>query len=529
MKAQDSLGISTENLEVVKRFEASILQAEKKELEIEVAQKEVSPLVFRYDLNTEKIVDFDKPEPEVRALGYKHEDVKKPEVKNGYVYGGYGTHATLTAGGAYHYYIEDWMEAGFKVDHFGAAGEQESVDLNYRRTKADVYTGYYLNPNTKIKLKGFGDLRRHDWTDLESSILTIPYDLYGGKVSFHYTSFEDLGLSVRLDPTYTVATGFEPLKENILSLPVNVLKSFSDNISIELPFRYDINSIDILDSVSISENDLVLQPFIRYKNGNISAKAGVNYFQADESTDVFPNISIKAKDLVENLEVNLWVSSSYERMTLTTLGDRFTYFPAITQVWSSSNGYFKNFDKTYGLNGLYNLDKFQFSLGAEYAQIIDGPNPYLNFSLMDLEFLNWNEIRITPAVKYLFSEDVDVELSALYRSFSLDTDIELSELYLPELEINLVGKQRLLSDKLTLEERLTYNSSRRMLELGFPIANTINEVHGFVDLSLSVQYNISPTIGIYLNGTNLLGSEYQVWFPIDAFRQQVWGGLKLRI
>ena len=125
---QDSTGIASEKVEVVKRYQASILQANRKEINFKREETTKSPIRYSYNLSGEKIIDFERPNPEIRPIGFKGNTETKKKVYNGYLYGGYGSHKTLPLGAAYHYYIEDWVDFGFSIDHFSADSNRGIID-----------------------------------------------------------------------------------------------------------------------------------------------------------------------------------------------------------------------------------------------------------------------------------------------------------------------------------------------------------------------------------------------------------------
>ena len=74
----DTSGLNTEKVEVVKRYEASILQARKKKILYEKEDsKNDSPINYIYNVTTEKVIDFERPDPEIRALGFKGEPISQ--------------------------------------------------------------------------------------------------------------------------------------------------------------------------------------------------------------------------------------------------------------------------------------------------------------------------------------------------------------------------------------------------------------------------------------------------------------------
>ena len=116
--SQDTTSIATEKVEVIKNYEAIIQQAKKKKLSEEALEKKMIDIEYKYQINSEAQLDFDRPEEIIRPVSYNEEQARKEDIKDGSIYGAYGNLSSLNFGAAYHYYIEDWINAGFKFDHF---------------------------------------------------------------------------------------------------------------------------------------------------------------------------------------------------------------------------------------------------------------------------------------------------------------------------------------------------------------------------------------------------------------------------
>ncbi|MBT8190944.1 MAG: hypothetical protein KJO29_10995, partial [Bacteroidia bacterium] len=156
----DTIRRPSDKVEVVKNYEAIILQAQKKEIDIKQREQTFTPVNFQYAQKSPKAIEFERPDPVIQALGYKENQRRDEDLKDGNIYGGYGNLNTINGGAAYHYYIEDWIEAGFKVDHFSAKNKDLAFQ-KFANTTSNLYAGYYFNPRTKIKLDLRGDFDRH--------------------------------------------------------------------------------------------------------------------------------------------------------------------------------------------------------------------------------------------------------------------------------------------------------------------------------------------------------------------------------
>ncbi len=528
----DSLGMPAEKVEVVKRYEASILQARKKKISFDVEEKTFSPILYNYNVTTEKVIDFERPDPEIRAIGYKGNPVTNPELKDGYIYGAYGTHNTINAGAAYHYYIEDWLDAGFKVDHISAREDQpllqdslSSYTSKMSQTQADAYFGYYLSPQTKVTLNGSTKLVNHNTDNSRiDALTTLPIDKYGADLGFSHNVFEEKGFSFRLNGTYDygIHKTDSDISNQILGARMDVFKSFGDKMSINLPVRYSRLSASTLDTSNTVVSDIIADPNIRYRAQNYTLKAGVQYITGDSASYLFPIIDLTLNAVVAGLDLRLYTASSYSRNSFYQLTESNPYMNA------SSANYSPNYERSYNLEAIYPYQDFRFSLGFSYSQYDNFVN---YFEAQDRRgiaaFIDREEFSIKPSVVYTINEKSSFKLGGRYNIFLTDLDSITTLNYVPTTQIYFEGEQLLLDDKLVLTQNLIYNSARSVTS--FLTAIETPDAEAFVDLSAQIKYRISPSFDVFVKGTNLLGADYFVWNNQNVFRQQIWGGLKFRL
>ena len=529
--SQDTTAISSEKVEVIKSYQAAILQAKKKKIPVSRKEQTQTPIRYNYNVTTEKVIDFERPDPEIKALGYQGGPITNKDAKNGYIYGGYGNKASLNLGAAYHYYIEDWLDAGFKVDHFSAKdsvglfGSSQGPLASYSNTEADAYLGYSLGTQTKIKLAGHSDFSRHrDYISFfDDSLSIIPVNRYGVDLGFSHNVFEDSGFVLRLGVGYESSKNkLDDFGDNGYKADINILKTISDKISVELPASYSrISPKDSLSEGLTSVGDLQLSPSIRYKGENYRAKVGLEYITGDEVNYIFPIIDIELNQVVEKFDLRLYTCSDYRRNSLYELSDIHPYYNSFTTDYS---GYYH---RAYNMMVSRMIGPLNTSLNFAY-EIYDNDFNFVenltrDVSRQNLEYVDREAFSIAPEIRYSLDDKVDIGLSGTYNIFLTDS---LDLFYKPTFTLGLHGKERLVNDKLELTQDLVYNS-RRMVSQEI-IDGVLFDLDRFVDISLGVKYHISRTLSIYAKGTNLLGQEYFNWARQPLFRQQVWGGVKFR-
>jgi len=522
MAQSDTTDIPSENVEVVKRFEATILEAQKKKLSFTHKKRSNTAINYNYNVSTDKVIDFERPNPEIRPLGYKGEEIAQEDLHNGYLYAGYGTHQTINAGAAYHYFIEDWLDAGIKLDYLSSNDSLELSKRMFSDLNADAYLGYHLSKQTKVRLRGFAE--RTIWEDVsilgsDNQFREIPYFGYGSNLDIQYNTFEDNQFSARLGGGYEWRQLGNAISDQVLRTDLNVLKSFSDKFSAELPITFN-RTLGQEDSESIDEkvaSEFVLEPNLRIKSLNYQAKVGVQYIRNGSMNFWFPLIDINLLSVYSDIDVRIFTSSAYSRNSVSNLlafNPYFNFNEFISLDYSLSN------TRSYNLQPCYTLKDVTFKLGLAYTQYRNEAN--FNSPQIDpsIDFISRDEFSFVPEVIFTPSKEVKLGIHSRYSLFLTDS---LELYYRPVFELGFTGKQFLFRDKLELTQNLNFASVRQFRDL-----DDTQDLGPYWDLSFKVRYMISEQFDIFVKGTNVIGVEYALWADQPVLRQQIWGGIKFR-
>lgn len=515
---QDTTSIGTESLEVIRNYEAIIQQAQRKKIEVEHESKEYSPIVYSYNINSEVNLDFERPQPVIRPKTFKVEDNYQSDIKDGRLYAGYGNYNTLALGGTYHYYIEDWIEAGIKIDHFSA--KDKNVDFQkYNDTKGNLYFGYLLSSKNKIKVNVFGGQDNHfsptDTQDTVSEISQQKINNIGGQLSFIHNSFDDTGIALRARGGYEIMNQVDNADNKRFKIEGNILKKISENLSFEIPLEFRSNSFKVNEEEeSISYSDFDLAPFLRHIGDNFRLKAGLQYIKAD-SQFIFPIFELEYPNILEQVTLKLFTDSKFKRNDIFHLGPLVPYYQAALSPLTP------NFHRSINL-ALNRQLGFAFGQLRFGYHIYDGDEFLIDRSVSNriiASSLDRKDFQINPSI-FIKNEKVNLNLDFVYNIFLGDNKDFL--LYRPKYKLALSAEEWILNNKLRLTQDISFVGTRRHMH---PSENT-GELKSFIDVGLGLDYRISKTIGVFVKGSNLLASEYQVWFGHDVFERQVWGGLK---
>lgn len=515
--AQDTTAIATENIQVIRNYEAIIQQAKRKKVAVQKENSTLEAINFSYEINSNVNLDFERPEPVVRPKTYQLEDVTSKDLYDGRIYGGYGNYKSLTLGGGYHYYIEDWVEAGVKFDHM-SANDSNFEFQKFANSDGELYFGYYLNSQNKVKALVRGGNSRH-YSPLiseQDSAIQHNYNNYGATLSFDHNSFEKTGISLRTRLSYDqIKQTIDTTLENKFNAHLNLLKKINNEIALEIPFNY--STYNFSSSIDTSYSDLSLSPFVRYYGNNFNLNIGAQFIFTGDDNFFFPTVRLEVPKIVEEVDLTLYTEGQYSRLNMSNLSDIIPYYQtALTPLTPS-------FIKTYNL-------QVNRQIGFANAGLKISFNDYVNdIQIVDLttdtrpivESISRNELSITPSLK-MKNENNEFNFSVRYNLFLNVPQDSLT--YLPSFEIDLSASHYFINRKLRLFESLSFNDNRN---LSISDNLLVEPLKSFLDLSLGLEYRIIKSVGVYARGTNLLANSYSMWYRHPVFERQFWGGIKV--
>ncbi|NNL93975.1 MAG: hypothetical protein HKO66_17155 [Saprospiraceae bacterium] len=520
LSGQDTTSIATENIQVIRNYEAIIQQAKQKKIGVEKADEQLVPINYSYNLKSEVDLDFDRPDPIIRPKTYKVPDPTNNDLKDGRIYGGYGNLSTLKLGGAYHYYIEDWVEAGFKVDHHSAA--DQSVDFQkYANTDGHLYLGYFLSNKTKATLEFRGGNSKHyspAMANVQDSIIQHNFNNQGATLGLSVNAFDHLGLSLRTRFSYDrIKQTNDDVQENRLRGELNLLKKINDNISLEVPAeisRYSF-STPLDTSFDKTYNDVQLSPFIRFKDNRFNVYGGLEIIATRDKTFYFPVFKFEMEDVFEEVDVSLFTESKYKRNNVFELSGIIPYYLSVVSPLNP------NYDRSFNLNLKRNSGHAVFNLQFGYHNYVGDLNVVhaAIFTRPSIRTIDRKAFIISPSIGYN-TKQTELNLKLDYSVFITVPQEEV--FYRPSLYIDFSAAQYLFDRKLKLHQNIAFANSR-FIQNDIDATTTLNS---YVDLSVGFDFRVNNTISLFAQGTNLLANNYELWLGHPVFERQIWAGLK---
>ncbi len=518
----DTINLPSDKVEVLKNYEAIILQAQRKSIGVEKRNLSFSPVAFSYSNKIPKSIDFDRPDPVIRALGFNMKAKESQDIKDGNIYGGYGNLKTLNAGAAYHYYIEDWIEAGFKVDHFSA--EDPDFDFQkFRNTDAHLYGGYYLSPFTKVKLSANGSFQKHhtEGSMISDSLFSSQsLNGLGAKLDFTHTSFEKIGFVMRSFFSYdNLKQKEDDVSENLMSAGISILKKLNEKVAIEIPFVYESYKLNKTAS-ELTNNLIQIRPTIRIKNPKFNAKLGAQYVKNSDNSNINPILSVDVAHVFNEVNMSLTIDTKFQMNSLHSLSNVNPYYLSNEIILLPSQ------EHNYSLGLNRDFDRLTADLSIAYVNYDSTYNiKYIEPSKrFTADYVDRSELNLKLGLSYDLSDYVSARLQGLRRNFLEDDFIPR---YIPNWEFEFGITALSSNKKFVASLDIKHIGSRKYSDI---IQEPDSRLDAYQDLSVSIDYAINKHFGVYAKATNLLSPESAaIWFGHPILGRQFWGGIRFNI
>lgn len=517
----DTTSIATEKVEVVKNYEAIIQQAKRKKLDLPMPDIDKKSISFDYTLRSEAQLDFDRPKELIRPISYKPERTIQ-DIKDGNFYASFGNFRTLGLGGAYHYYIEDWLDLGFKADHFSARDNALPFQ-KFNTTSGKVYGSYFLSKQIKtgaeFRYKGFDHFS--PVTIAEDSIAATEqsFQSFGGAVRFSSNFFESAGFSLRGKLDYDLLKQtVDDTKESLFKAEINVLKGLSDRLAFELPLEFRNYRLTLDSATDNSVRDILLRPQLRFREALYSAKAGIEFIRADSTNFIFPLIDLRLEDIYGGISVRAYTSSDFHRNSMHFLSSVNPYYQTRTTLLDV------NYLRSYNLELSRDWQNWRFSLRGSYHNF-KGDDMHIdraNINRAVVTSLDRKAWEINPTVSYS-DKWVDMKLSYHLNLFLGNTKDNL--FYRPGSLLNFEIRESLLGSRIKLFQEINYLAERNT-------AHPSDEdgiLDSAWDLSLGVDIQVVKNISVYARASNVLNADYALWYNHPVFERQLWAGLRFNL
>ncbi len=510
--------LPTEQVEVVKDFDARLLDTEKQPIPAELPRLDTTTKRQNYAVPSKSLTVEYLP-PTIRPVAIKAQDYG-PNY-NGFAKLGAGYPNSILGQGFYNIQKEKTYDIGIGLNHHSANNSKNLNNQRFSRTGAKIGGNYYTEEG--IAAGGYlaydrnrADLYAYDsGIDLESvppqdtladrtqrfSMISAGAKVFNGErtvADFNYSAGFDL---------YSMNDNYAA-KENGFDLKLEATKWFNDSHPLRLVLRTDFTSYN--DTAKQTLHNFYLQPSFTYHGDIYRVKLGMNLVAHEDEYHFFPDVEASL-NLFEGLIVAFaGAEGSLQKNTMRSLS---TYNPYITSRLQLENTDYYNFFG--GIKGT--VQGISYSGQAGYKRVknlalfLTDPSDITRFQVL---YDTANIFYIKGSAAFNLIEDFELTGSVTQNIFDLGKGEK--PWHLPSLEVNVTARYTGLENKLRVKAELYLENGVPVLPFTGSTAEPIN-LNALFDISVGAEYFFTENIGAFIDVNNLANNKRQRWYRYPTF------------
>lgn len=518
--------LPSENVTVLKNFEAQLLDAERIDVSPELPRPDTTRSLQTYRLPFREI-DIDYPPPSIRPYGMKRE--KLAESYNGILRAGGGFPNSIYGDGAYRYLFEKSLDLGLRVQHHSANFKQ-TPNQRFSNTLAAVDGAYYAKQGFAINA-GLGyqqnNLFFYGYNFDETFTDTVPADdvrqrfstiRFNGGIFNGERTQGDFNYKANLD-AYFLNDAYAS-KEQGFDLQIGGTKWFAEKHSLEVLLRTDLTFFT--DTAAQTLHNFFLIPAFTFHGDGFKVRVGVNVANHNDEFRFFPDVLASVSILGSSLTAFAGADGTLQKNNFMNLT---TYNPFLISRPVLENTQVRHYYG--GVKG--NLSFLQYSGQVGYKQtqnlalFLLQDNPLIpSHRRFDVLYDTVSIVNIQGSVTLNLIKDLEIAGTVNQNIYT--TTVQEKPWHLPALTVNASARYTTLEGKLAVKGEI-------FLENGVPYINPqgdADNLNTLFDVSLGAEYFFSKNIGVWAKINNLANNERQRWQYYPTYGINALAGVSAR-
>lgn len=508
-------GLGTEQVEVIKDFEARLLNTEKISIRPELPSLDTlgNNRAPRYDVIA-RMLNVQYLPPEIRPSSFR-ENIAE-DVKRGYARLGGGFPKAFYGEAGYHL-INEELELGSSLLFNSADNSSQVENQKYFTGQFKADGTYFFEPGYAVSGRlGYqaDNLFYYGYNSLaEEENRTISFE--GDDVKQRFRTF-NMGASVfngeRTEADFNYRGDLDvyflrdnyAARENGYKLRLEASKWFEQAHSFNVELITDFTTFR--DTAKQSLNNIFLHPTFNYHSDNFQAKVGVNLASHEDNFSFFPDVEISYNVLENVLTAFAGVEGSLYKNNYQNLTN---YNPFIVPRPELRNTSYFNFFG--GIKGEYQGIDYHAQIGYkntdDLALYLSNGDTVPQFNVV---YDTVSIFTISGSLALPLLEDLEIIGSFAQHVYS--TSSQDKAWHLPSFELNVEARYKMLEDKLTLKANV-------FAENGVPFQRedgTSENLNALLDINAGAEFQFTDNIGGFIQINNLLDNNRQRWryYPI---------------
>ena len=518
--------LPSENVTVLKNFEAQLLDAERIEASPKLPapdtsrSKQVYRLPYR-DLN------IDYPPPTIRPFGMRRD--KTGDAYHGIIRAGGGFPNSLYGDGSYRYLFEDKMDFGLRVKHHSASFKKIE-NQRFSNTDAGLDGTYYFKQGFAVN-GGLGYSANDAYFYGYNLDSTFTEDVLPEDVKQRFSNFRinggvfngertvgDFNYLVHLD-AYFLKDAYAS-KEQGFDLKFRGTKWFAEKHSLDILLRTDFTFFQ--DTFSQKLHNFFLTPAFTLHGDFFNVKLGVTVANHNDEFSFFPDVLGTVNILGSQLAAFVGAEGTFQKNTFLSLT---TYNP-----FMESRPELRNTRVMHYFGGVKgDLGIIEYSGQAGYKQTQDLALFVLQENPLIASHRRFEVIYDTVSIININGSIVvnlldGLRIHGVVNQNIYTTTNEQKAWHLPAFTINGGVQYTTLENKLVLRGDV-------FLENGVPFRNDkglADNLNTLFDVSLGAEYFFSKNIGAFVQVNNLADNQRQRWQLYPTYGINALAGISAR-
>ncbi|MEO1516378.1 MAG: hypothetical protein AAFV95_15245 [Bacteroidota bacterium] len=516
--------LPSEEVEVIKDFEATLEETERIEVNPELPAQDTSSRNLTYDIPAKNIAVEYLP-PKIRPIATKGDPI--PPSYKAWLKLGYGIPASPYAELAYNHVKKDEFELGGQLRHHSANfKDRENQRFSFTNVNGNgtyfFEEGYALTGNLgytadEIHFYGYDQ----EVTPYSRDDVRQQFNTFAANAKFFNAEKTqgDLNYHAGVD-FYTMEDNYAS-RENGVLLDFGVTKWFGEVHPLTIGLTTDFTNFK--DTATQTLNNFFLTPSFTYHGDQFKVKVGGRLTSHKDNFRFFPDVEAAVKILGNKLTAFAGWEGNLQKNNFQNLSD---FNPFMVSRFELTNADYNDFFG--GVRGTLKVFDYQAQIGLKQ---VNNLALFLNAPLVinPIDTLRFNVLYDSANVFYLKGtltarpyQGLEVLLTISQNAYSLDNQDKAW--HLPSLDFNLGASYKTLEDKLKLSAEL-------FIQDGVPYRDSngeTQELNALVDLSLGGEYLIAENFGLFLQINNLLSNKRQRWNNYPTYGLNILGGLVAR-
>ncbi len=529
LSASGQDGLPTEEVDVIKSFNARLINAEKIEVNPELPPLDTTTLRQDYNIVTKALLVEYLP-PKIRPLSVSKD--KLQEGYNGYAKLGGGLPNALYGLGSYNFTSGKEFDMGIDLSHYSANNNNKVENQRFSDTKVGAHGTYYFDQGFAVNGQlGFSSKTVHfyGYNDLNEEFGTnLSFDRTDVKQNF--ATFEGSasifnGERTEADFNYSAGVDFYFLqddyaaRENGFKIELDATKWFYETHPLRIKLITDFTSYRG-NSEKSSLNNFFLQPSYTYHADRFKVKLGVNIASHEDEFSFFPDIQADVNILEGLLAAYVGAGGTLQKNNFRNLSDYNPYILSSVDIKNS-----RYYDFFGGIKGN--------AFGVDYnAKIGYKTSDNLALFLLEDYFEEIARFQVLYDTVSIFYINATVS-APLFRGFEVigtlnqsffSPDREEKAWHLPTTSITATAIYTTDDNKLRFRGDF-------YLENGVPYQDELlvaQNLNALFDVSVGAEYFFTENIGAFLQLNNLANNKRQRWHRYPVMGLNVLVGVSAR-